>query len=70
VVNTHAAVPRAERERLEAILTNCVAKGPTSQNRDGHTDFRAHLEGRVSWVRAACPRHAEKLQRLLEAIVW
>jgi RNA-directed DNA polymerase len=70
VVNTQAAVPRAERERLEAILTNCVTKGPTSQNRDGHPDFRAHLEGRVSWVRAACPRHAEKLQRLLEAIVW
>lgn len=70
VVNTQAAVPRAERDRLEAILTNCVTHGPLSQNRENHPDFRAHLEGRIAWVRAACPRHADKLERLFASIVW
>ncbi len=70
VVNRHAAVPRRERERLEAILTNCVRLGPESQNRDGHPDFRAWLRGKIAWVAAACPRHAEKLLRLFAAIEW
>jgi RNA-directed DNA polymerase len=70
VVNRHAAVPRRERERIEAILTNCVRLGPESQNRDGHPDFRAWLRGKIAWIAAACPRHAEKPLRLFAAIEW
>jgi len=70
VVNAHPAVPRKERELLEAILFNCVRHGPESQNRDERGDFRAWLEGRVAWVAHVCPRHGESLRALLQRIVW
>lgn len=68
VVNEHPAVPRAERDRLEAILTNAVRHGLTSQNRTGRPQFRAHLAGRVAWVDAAHPGHGAKLRALLDRI--
>jgi RNA-directed DNA polymerase len=45
-------VPRRERDRLRAILFNARKHGLESQNRDGHADFRRHLEGRIAWVTA------------------
>ncbi|HEY4116976.1 MAG TPA: reverse transcriptase family protein [Byssovorax sp.] len=70
VVNAAPAVPRAERERLEAILHRCATRGAAGENRERHPDFRAHLRGRIAWVEAACPRHAERLLRLFGAIDW
>lgn len=70
VVNAGLAVPRAERERLEAILTNCVRRGPSAENREGRPEWRSYLVGRVAWVRQVCPRHAERSERLLAAIDW
>jgi len=70
VVDQHPAVPRRERKQLEAILVNCVRHGPEGQNRSGHPRFRAHLEGRVAWVAQVSPRHAVRLQALLERIRW
>lgn len=69
-VNVRPAVPRAERERLRAILTNCVRHGPASQNRERHADFRAHLVGRVMWVAHVNGAHARRLRTLLDAIDW
>jgi retron-type reverse transcriptase len=43
VVNEKLNVKRRERDQLKAILHNCVRHGPTSQNRAGLADFRAHL---------------------------
>jgi hypothetical protein len=45
-------VPRRERDRLRALLFNARRFGLDSQNRDGHADFRRHLEGRIGWVAA------------------
>lgn len=70
VVNQQPAVSRAERDRLKAVLTNCVRHGPAGQNRDRHSDFRAHLNGRVAFVEMACPRQGAKLRRLLVQIDW
>lgn len=56
--------------KLKAILTNCVRYGPSGQNRVGHTDFRAHLDGRVGWVQAVNPRRGLKLRLLFERIEW
>ncbi len=70
VVNDHVNVPRTEFDRLKATLHNCVRTGPAEQNRDGITDFRAHLQGRVAWVRQVNPRRGEKLAQLFEAIDW
>ena len=70
VVNWHINVPRAKFDRLKAILHHCRRHGPAGQNRAGHTDFRAHLEGQVSWVESVNPRKGERLRRAFEAIAW
>lgn len=70
VVNDRPRPPRAEFERLEAILTDCVRRGPAGQNRDGHPDFRARLLGRVAWFEHADPPRGARLRALLERIAW
>jgi RNA-directed DNA polymerase len=55
---------------LKAILTNCLRHGVTGQNREGHADFRGHLQGRVAWVAALSPARGAKLRELAEAIDW
>ncbi|HEY4239991.1 MAG TPA: reverse transcriptase family protein [Kofleriaceae bacterium] len=70
VVNEKLAVPRAEVERLRAILHNCRRHGPASQNRDQHPDFRAHLRGRVAWIDSLDPAKGARLRVLLEQIGW
>ncbi|MBL8567063.1 MAG: RNA-directed DNA polymerase [Hyphomicrobiaceae bacterium] len=70
VVNRHVNVPREDFDRLKATLHNAARHGPRSQNRDGHADFRAHLDGRVTWVENVNPNRGAKLRRLFDAIVW
>jgi len=62
IANEQPAVSRAERERLEAILTNAVRHGLASQNRTEHPNFLAYLRGRVAWVAQVHPAHARKLR--------
>jgi hypothetical protein len=70
VVNDHINIPRTEFDALKATLANCAHHDPASQNRDGHADFRAHLDGRVAWVENLNLRRGEKLRRLFDAISW
>jgi len=70
VVNRRPNLPRRELELLEAILTNCVRHGPSSQNREGLSDFRAHLLGRLGWVQMIRPDRAAKLRTVFEKIDW
>jgi hypothetical protein len=70
VVNAHPNVPRRDYERLKAILTNCVRRGPESQNRAGLADFKAHLAGRIAQTRHVHRGRGEKLRRLFEGIRW
>jgi hypothetical protein len=70
VVNSHPNVPRADFDRLKAILTNCLREGPASQNRAGVPDFRAHLCGKVASVAAVSPARGRKLKALLDRIDW
>jgi hypothetical protein len=67
VTNLRPHVPRAERDRLEAILTNAVRHGLASQNRDNDPQFLASLRRRVAWIEHVHPPHAEKVRRLLIA---
>ena len=69
-LNQKASLGRRDLERLEAILTNCVRFGPQSQNRAGHADFRAHLEGRVGFVAMIDPLKGQKFKEPLKAIQW
>ncbi|AWM37745.1 Reverse transcriptase (RNA-dependent DNA polymerase) [Gemmata obscuriglobus] len=70
VVNQRPNVPRAEFDRLKAILTNCVRHGPADQNRSGHPDFRSHLAGRVAYVAGVNPVRGRKLWALFDRITW
>lgn len=70
VVNTHPNVPRADFDRLKAILHRCVLFGPAGQNRDERPDFRAHLLGRIAWMgQTSALRHA-RLMQLFDRIDW
>lgn len=69
-VNEKPNVPRPAFDRLKAILHNCAKQGPSGQNRDKHADFRAHLQGRIAFVRSVNPQKAKRLQRLFEKIAW
>jgi RNA-directed DNA polymerase len=70
VINKHPNVIRANFDRLTATLTNCARLGPKSQSRDGSPDFRAQLEGRVSFVEMINPNKGRRLRALLDRIQW
>jgi hypothetical protein len=70
VVNHHPNLPRQDFDRLKATLTNCVRLGPATQNRDGHRDFRAHLQGRIAWATQLNAQRGARLRRLFDAIAW
>jgi hypothetical protein len=70
VVNEKPSLRRAQIELLEAILVNSLRRGPATENRDGHPDFRAHLRGRVAWAEHVAPRRAARLRALYDRIDW
>jgi len=70
VTNERVNVSRADFDRLKATLTNCARFGASSQNREGFPNFRAHLEGRVAFVKMLNPQKAARLSRILERIQW
>jgi hypothetical protein len=70
VVNQRLNVIRGDYDRLKAILTNCVRHGPESQNREGHPNFKLHVEGRVGFVEMINAQRGQRLRLLLEKIRW
>ena len=70
VVNDHVNVPRASYDRLKAILNNCRRRGPQAENREGHADFQAHLDGKVAWVEQVNPVRGAKLRAAFDLISW
>jgi RNA-directed DNA polymerase len=70
VVNDHLNVVRHDYDLLKALLTNCIRSGPESQNREGHPNFRLHLEGRISFVEMINSRRGAKLRKLLDEVRW
>jgi hypothetical protein len=70
VLNVCPNVRRDDYERLKAILTNCVRHGAPSQNREGRSDFRAHLAGQIGYVSMLNPGRGRRLRALFEGISW
>lgn len=70
VVNDKPNVPRKAFDRLKAQLHDCVRHGPAAANRGQRPDWRAHLQGRLAWVRQVNPAKALRLQRLWAQIRW
>jgi hypothetical protein len=65
-VNQKPNLKRADLERLEAILFNCVRFGFESQNRDQVPDFRAHLAGRIGFVELVNPAKGARLREMFQ----
>ena len=70
VVNEKVNLKRSDLDKLEAILTNAVRYGPSSQNRGGVSDFKSHLEGRVGFVQMVNPAKSAWLRELFSKIDW
>lgn len=68
VINERTNIVRHEFDRLKAILTNAVRHGLASQNREGRSDFRLHLMGKIAFVAQVNPARGEKLRRLWEQL--
>ncbi len=70
VVNSHPNVARRDYDILKAILTNCVRRGPSTQNHDRHESFSAHLQGRIAHVIQLNSARGERLRQLFDQIDW
>ena len=64
----HPAVPRRQRERLEATLVHAARHGLDRLREEGHHDPIEHLRGRVAWVEQVHPEHGRRLRRWLGEI--
>jgi hypothetical protein len=69
-VNQHPNLSRKEFDQLKALLHNCIKFGPLSQNREQHSDFRRHLEGRVSYAMHLNRERGIRLRDMLRLIDW
>ena len=70
VVNELPNIRRTDFDSLKATLTNCVRYGPATQNRAAHPNFRAHLAGRIAFVKSIHSAKGAKLEKLMERIAW
>ncbi len=70
VVNEHVNIPRATYDQLKATLHNCINTTPSEQNHSNLPNFRAHIEGRVSWVEHVNPKRGVKLRRMFNQVDW
>ena len=70
VVNRKLNVARADYDRLKAVLHNCRAHGPSSQNRGNHPEFARHLLGRIAHVRSLNALRGDKLLAIYNEINW
>ncbi|GJM24455.1 MAG: hypothetical protein DHS20C16_08700 [Phycisphaerae bacterium] len=62
IVNEKPNARREDYDRLKAIIHNAKkASSLESQNRDGHSDFRAHLLGRIGHIGRLNPARGQKL---------
>jgi hypothetical protein len=70
VANERLNIRRSDFDRLKATLTNCIRLGPESQNRDGHPNFRFHLQGKVAFVESIHPIKGTRFRALFDQIPW
>jgi hypothetical protein len=69
VCNDRPRLARPERDRLRAILHNCVAHGGPSQAR-GRPHFRDELLGRIAAATALDPGFGARLRARFDQIDW
>lgn len=70
VVNARPNLARPEYDALKATLHNCLVRGPATQDRADHPDFRAHLLGRIAHLGTLHPARAARLRAIFDRIAW
>ena len=68
VVNDRPGVCRREVRRVRAILHRAATEGLERQNRDGHPNFVAWLNGRIGWIGQSRPELGRKLMEELRGL--
>ena len=68
VVNDRLAVPREQVRRVRAILHGARTTGLAAQNRAGHPDFRAWLQGTIAYIAMVDPARGAAFQAELDAL--
>ena len=68
MVSSKTNVDRKYFDRLQAALPNCKRYGLSSQNRQGHPNFRAHLVGRIQYVKSLNKQKGLKLEQIFQQI--
>ncbi|HLJ10663.1 MAG TPA: reverse transcriptase family protein [Planctomycetaceae bacterium] len=70
VVNSRPNMARRDYDALKAVLTNCIRRGPSTQNHSRHPNFAAHLLGRIAHASQLNPKRGQKLHDLYRQIDW
>ena len=70
VVNQKPNISREEFDALKALLHRCALRGPISQSTGPLSEFRATLQGKISWVAQLSPARGAKLQQKFDALDW
>ena len=68
VVNNKTNIDRKYFDTLKATLTNCVKFGLDSQNHAEHPQFKAHLLGRIQYVKSLNENRGLKLEKIYRNI--
>lgn len=68
VVNDKLSVPRDELRRLRALLHGAKQTGLAAQNREGRTDFEAHLLGKISYIAMIDPAKGAALRAAYDEV--
>ncbi len=68
VVNDRPGVARSEVRRIRAILHRARREGLEAQNRDGHPNFPAWLQGKIAYIAMARPEVGARLQHEFQSL--
>lgn len=68
VVNEKLNIDRKQFDVLKATLTNCTRHGLENQNRNNHPNFRAHLLGRIQYVKSLNEKRGITLEQIFHKI--
>ena len=69
VVNDRPGVRRRDVRRIRAILHRARSGGLDAQNRQGHPNFRAWLEGMIAFIAMSRPELGTRLRDELKLIL-
>lgn len=69
VVNDRVGVARTEVRRIRAILHRARTEGLDAQNKQGHPNFKAWLQGMIAYIQMARPEMGHRLSHELETLL-